>query len=148
MPLLRQVTNTLLAELLPRKVLELAIYIVGSVEMTHLNETFLGHSGSTDVITFDYSERASPENQTSSPEEAAICGEIFVCLDEAVAQAGRFRTTWQMELTRYVVHGVLHLCGFDDKRTAARRRMKRAEARLLRRLASTHKLGGLGPGIP
>ena len=43
-------------------------------------------------------------------------GKSFVCLDEAVRQARRFHTTWQSELVRYVVHGVLHLLGYDDQR--------------------------------
>jgi probable rRNA maturation factor len=62
-------------------------------------------------------------------------GELFICLDDAVAQAREFRTTWQAELARYVIHGVLHLRGFDDTTPAARRKMKRAENALLRGLA-------------
>jgi probable rRNA maturation factor len=52
-----------------------------------------------------------------------------------VQQARRFRTTWQSELVRYVVHGVLHLLGYDDRDSRARRRMKAAEDALVRRLA-------------
>jgi rRNA maturation RNase YbeY len=63
-------------------------------------------------------------------------GEIFVCLDEAVSQARRFHTTWQSELVRYVVHGVLHLLGYDDAASRARRRMKEAEDNLVGQLAS------------
>jgi len=68
----------------------------------------LRHAGATDVIAFDYSIRASH-----------LRGEIFICVDEALVQARRFRTTWQSESVRYVVHGVLHLLGFDDRRPAA-----------------------------
>ena len=66
---------------------------------------------------------------------ALLHGEIFVCLDEAMSQARRFRTTWQRELVRYVVHGVLHLLGYDDLNNRARRRMKAAEDTLVRQLA-------------
>ena len=59
----------------------------------------------------------------------------YFCLDEAVKQAREFRTTWQSELARYVVHGVLHLRGYDDLAPAPRRRMKREENRLVRKLA-------------
>jgi len=50
-------------------------------------------------------------------------------------QAKRFRSTWQSEIVRYVVHGILHLLGHDDLKPALRRRMKREENRLVRRLS-------------
>jgi len=61
-------------------------------------------------------------------------GEIFICLSEAVAQARRFRTSWAEELTRYLIHGLLHLFGYDDLKPALRREMKREEDRLVRKL--------------
>jgi rRNA maturation RNase YbeY len=71
-------------------------------------------------------------------------GEIFVCLDEAVSQARQFHTTWQSEVVRYVVHGVLHLLGYDDLDTRARRKMKKAEDALVGRLARQFDFRGLG----
>ena len=53
---------------------------------------------------------------------------------EAVDQARQFRTKWESELVRYLIHGVLHLCGYDDQRPADRRRMKREEDRLLKQI--------------
>jgi probable rRNA maturation factor len=55
-------------------------------------------------------------------------------MDEALIQARRFRTTWQTELVRYLIHGVLHLQGHDDRRSVSRRSMKKEEARLLKKL--------------
>jgi probable rRNA maturation factor len=110
---------------------DLGVYCVGAAEMTRLNEGFLRHRGSTDVITFDYGELAHPES---------LHGEIFICIDEAIIQARRFRTTWQSELVRYVVHGILHLQGFDDARPRDRRRMKREEALRLKKVASRFNL--------
>jgi probable rRNA maturation factor len=125
--LLKQIVRALLAELdVPEA--ELGIHLVAAPEMARLNETFLHHAGSTDVITFDHS---SPVTRHPS----LIHGEIFICLDDAVAQARQFKTTWQAEVARYLVHGVLHLLGHDDLKPAARRRMKREENRLLRCLA-------------
>ena len=54
-----------------------------------------------------------------------MAGEIFVCVPEALAQASRFGAAWQEELVRYIVHGVLHLRGYDDLQPVARRKMKR-----------------------
>src|SRR5213596_1423422 len=62
-------------------------------------------------------------------------GEIFICIDDAVKQARQFRTTWQSELVRYLIHGVLHLVGYDDLTLAGRCVMKREENRLLRMLS-------------
>ena len=74
-------------------------------------------------------------------------GEIFVCIDEAESQARRFGTTWQSELVRYIVHGVLHLLGHDDQDSRARRRMKKAEGTLLRSLARQFAIRSLAaPG--
>jgi probable rRNA maturation factor len=128
--LLKQIVNELLAEL---KILEaeLGINLVTAPEMTLINETFLKHTGSTDVITFDYADKT---------EGATLAGEIFICVDEAILQAKKFKTTWQSEIIRYIVHGVLHLLGHDDRRMAARRKMKREENRLLRRLSKKFSL--------
>jgi probable rRNA maturation factor len=124
---LRAVAASLLADLIDIESSDLGVYLVSASEMTRLNETYLQHGGPTDVITFDYS--------GSPPTSRRIHGEIFICVEEAVLQARRFRTTWPSELTRYLVHGLLHLQGYDDLRPADRRRMKQQEGRLLRQLA-------------
>lgn len=134
--LLRTLTGTLLKDLLKIEQFDLAIHIVRAPAMARLNEQFLQHSGSTDVITFDYSENPKPE--TRNP-KLPLHGEIFICIDDAIAQARQFRTSWQSEVARYVIHGLLHLRGFDDIRAADRRKMKREENRLLK------EIGGLFP---
>lgn len=126
--LLKKIAAGLLRELdLTGAILE--INLLGAEEMAALNETFLKHEGSTDVITFDYAGSASK-----------LQGEIFVCVDEAVLQAKKFRTPWQSEIVRYIIHGVLHLIGHDDSRAAVRRRMKREENLLLRKLSRKFSL--------
>jgi probable rRNA maturation factor len=110
---------------------ELGIVLVGEKEMAKLNETFLGHEGSTDVITFDYSEPGRPAVTAA----AAIQGEIFICVADAERQAKLFGTNWRSEVVRYVVHGILHLMGHDDLQPVARRKMKRVEGRLVRELS-------------
>lgn len=142
-PLLRRIVRSLLTELPGVERYELCVHLVASPEMVRLNETFLCHAGSTDVITFNYSVAADfkglPKKRIKPTPPGLGCdgnihGEIFVCVDEAVLQGRRFRTNWQSELVRYVVHGVLHLRGFDDQLPAARSKMKREENRLLREL--------------
>ncbi len=113
---------------------ELCFHLVEADEMTRVNKQFLDHEGSTDVITFDHQE---------DPDADHLYGEIFICLADAVKQAGRFRTTWQSELTRYAVHGILHLCGYDDLNDSDRKEMKQAENRFLRKLATEFNLSAL-----
>jgi probable rRNA maturation factor len=148
--LLRQVTEALLGEL-EIKNAELGINLVAAREMTLINETFLKHEGSADVITFDYAIPAAAlvkaRRRTSSGKNRAFTsaatdlhGELFVCVDEAIVQAKKFRTSWQSEIARYIVHGILHLLGHDDLKSNLRRRMKREENRLLRRLSNKFSL--------
>jgi len=136
--LLKKITTALLVDLKIENA-ELGIHLVAAPEMTRLNETFLRHAGPTDVITFDYS---IPRSRTSDP-SPELHGEIFICVDEAVLQARKFGTNWQSEVVRYIVHGVLHLLGFDDASAGVRRKMKRQEARLLRELSRRFPLSGL-----
>jgi probable rRNA maturation factor len=137
--LLERLARRLLTEQFQVRHFALGVFLVGARAMTRLNERFLRHGGSTDVITFDYGEPGRPE---------ALCGDLFICLDEAAMAARRFRTTWQAELVRYLVHGLLHLRGYDDQTAPDYRRMKREENRLLKRLAKTFCFRALGPGRP
>jgi probable rRNA maturation factor len=132
--LLRNIVRSLLVDELSRDDFEIGISIIGEEAMTRMNEGYLRHKGSTDVITFDYTDATRPK---------CLAGEIFVCLDEALAQAPRFRANWQNELIRYIVHGILHLSGYDDNTAAARGKMKREENRLMRRLTTRFKLDRL-----
>lgn len=123
---LRSALETLLEEMLRIPSYDLGVYFVGDAEMTRVNERFLQHAGTTDVITFDYNEPGRSD---------WLCGELFICVDEALVQARRFRVPWRTEVLRYLVHGVLHLRGYDDLSAPERRRMKREENRLVKHLA-------------
>jgi probable rRNA maturation factor len=118
---------------------ELGIQFVGARRMAQINWQFLQHHGSTDVITFDHSEK----RQAKDGRQKQLNGELFICVGDAILQAKEFGTSWQSELVRYVVHGVLHLCGYDDLKPALRRKMKREENRLVRRLAKRFPLAQL-----
>jgi probable rRNA maturation factor len=134
-PLLRRAARHLLEKSLAHRKYELGVHLVGALEMTKLNETFLGHPGSTDVITFNHQEAA---------DDGALHGEIFISVDDAVAQAGHFGATWQSEVVRYLAHGILHLEGYDDTTSGARRAMKREENKIVKELSRCFDLGKLG----
>lgn len=130
---LRGITEELLSQDLGLADAALGVHLLRAPAMAKVNWRWLQHVGSTDVITFDH--RADPT--------APLHGELFVSLDDAVAQAEPHGTTPAEELVRYVVHGVLHLLGHDDLSAGPRRLMKREENRLVRRLARRHDLRGL-----
>lgn len=129
--LLKQIAASTLAEAGVTRC-DICFHLVGTKEMSRINWQFLQHEGSTDVITFDNLE---PGTRNSEP-GPILSGEIFCCLDDAVKQAKEFGTSWQSELVRYVIHGILHLLGHDDLKPGARRKMKREENRLLSQMAT------------
>lgn len=105
---------------------EIGIHLVSPEEMVRLNWDYLRHEGSTDIITFDHGST-----------ETHLHGECFICVADALKQATEWGTTWPEELGRYVIHGLLHLAGYDDLEPANRRVMKRRENALTRRLVQT-----------
>lgn len=133
--LFRRIARSLVEETFGRKDYELGIHFVGAAEMARLNETYLRHEGPTDVITFNHKEGA---------DAAWMHGEIFICVEEAVDQARRFGVPLQSEIARYLVHGLLHLEGYDDAGPGPRRVMKRRENHLLNSLSRRFDLGRLG----
>jgi probable rRNA maturation factor len=150
--LLKQIIRALL-EKLKLETGEIGINLVGTPEIIRLNETFLRHAGVTDVIAFDYSDsvgQASRLSHSKIPQVGdrqdacpTLHGEIFICVDEAIRQARRFGTSWQSEIVRYLVHGILHLLGFDDSDAVARCRMKREENRRLHEITRHFSLSKL-----
>ena len=101
---------------------EVCFHFVDSKEMARVNWEFLRHKGSTDVVTFDH---------TADNPDVSVSGEAFICVDDAVKQARRFKTTWQQEVLRYGIHALLHLHGMTDQSDAGYRAMKSEEKRLL-----------------
>ena len=102
--------------------LDVDIAVVGADEMARLNERYHGYVGPTDVLSFDL----------SGPRDAGLSAEIVVCSDVAVAEAAKRDGRPQNELLLYVVHGLLHLLGYDDPAgTAEAEWMHVREAQLL-----------------
>lgn len=109
---------------------EVAFHFIPARRMARLNWHYLRHEGSTDILTFDHGSRPGH-----------LLGECFISVADAVEQAREFGTDWEQEVVRYVIHGLLHLAGYDDREPAARRRMKRVEDRLTRQLAPRFPVG-------
>lgn len=95
---------------------ELAVLLVSDRRISSLHRQFMNVSGPTDVITFQH-------------------GEIFISVPTARRHARRFGNPLIRELQLYVVHGLLHLRGFQDERPADARRMQALQEKILQRLA-------------
>ena len=99
----------------------ISISYINDDDMTRLNNTYLNHEGSTDIITFDYSEEGSNN----------LDGELIICVDQAKRQSRQYKVLLENELTRLLFHGLLHLEGFNDGTDDERRVMKDKEDELL-----------------
>lgn len=138
---LRAITRGLLEDILGLQTYQLGVHFVSASRMAEVNQQYLQHEGSTDVITFDFS-----RGYDDTPEDCELAGEIFISVQDAVEQAEEFATHWKEELVRYIVHGVLHLRGFDDLAPDKRRVMKREEGRLLGRIKRKFAIADVGSG--
>jgi probable rRNA maturation factor len=96
-----------------RKVSEIFIWLISDPRMALLHQKFLGQSGPTDVLTFQH-------------------GEIFISVDTARRQARAFGNSLLRELKLYIVHGLLHLHGFDDQIASEAHKMKSEQERILK----------------
>jgi probable rRNA maturation factor len=112
-------------ELLNPPLRELSIALVGDRRMGELHRRFMGIDGPTDVLTFPLDEDRRGR---------AISGEVVVCVPEARRQARRLGSRIEHELLLYGLHGMLHLCGFDDRTKGGFERMHQAEDDILTRI--------------
>jgi len=83
--------------------------------LLEMNRTYLQHDTLTDIITFDYSEEMTGTLPTSNSQLKTISGDIFISIDRIKENAEKFNTSFDNELHRVMIHGVLHLAGYKDK---------------------------------
>ena len=94
---------------------ELGYVFCNDEKILEINRQYLSHDYYTDIITFDYTEGH------------VINGDIFISLDTVRSNSAQQHTDYDEELHRVIVHGVLHLCGIDDKGPGQRAIMEAAE---------------------
>ena len=98
-----------------KKIGEIAYIFCDDAKILEVNKTYLQHDYFTDIITFDYCEGV------------VLNGDIFISLDTVRTNAQEFGVTFENELHRILIHGILHLCGQEDKTPEARLEMTRKE---------------------
>lgn len=102
-----------------RKVGEIGYLFVNDEKILEVNKEYLGHDYYTDIITFDYDEGD------------VINGDLVISLDTVRSNALLFGKTYNEELHRVIIHGILHLCGINDKGPGEREIMEAAENKAL-----------------
>ena len=85
--------------------------------LLNINRTFLNHDYFTDIITFEMSDQSA----------SGIEGEIYISVEMISENASRFKEKVEEELKRVMFHGVLHLCGYDDKTAHEKATMRKKE---------------------
>ena len=98
---------------------EIAYIFCDDEKILEVNKEYLQHDYYTDIITFDYSE------------EDSISGDLFISLDTVRSNSEMLGVGYEQELHRVIIHGILHLCGIDDKGEGEREIMEAAENKAL-----------------
>ena len=111
-----------------RKVGEVGYMFVDDEKILEVNNEYLGHDYYTDIITFDYDE------------DDIINGDLVISLDTVKSNAELFGKTYEEELFRVIIHGILHLCGINDKGPGEREIMEAAENKALEMAKSVNLL--------
>lgn len=107
-----------------RKTGDIGYMFVDDKKILEVNNEYLGHDYFTDIITFDYDE------------DDVISGDLVISLDTVRTNADLFGKDYNEELNRVIIHGILHLCGINDKGPGEREIMEANENKALATLAS------------
>jgi len=105
-----------------RKTGNLSFIFTSDKSLLKINQEFLGHDYFTDVISFDYGDND------------IINGEVYISIDRVKKNSRKFETDLNIELTRVMLHGVLHLCGMNDIDPDERMQMRMEEEKFLKML--------------
>lgn len=120
----KAVNAALSAQGLNRSIGSINLCFVGDSLIRKLNSKYLCHDRTTDVLAFDLGR---------APKEG-ILADIVISVDTANRNARKFCVSLSHELCLYAVHGILHLCGYDDKTAAQRKRMNKRADSILKRI--------------
>ncbi len=137
---LRKLASRILQSIGEREAL-LSLEIVGDVRMRRLNRTFRHRDKTTDVLAFATREGPGPPS--------ALLGDVVISLPQAIRQARRHQQGIDHEVVVLLIHGMLHLCGYDHERSEPEaRRMARRERAVLRGIGPIPRLLVSGDSDP
>lgn len=123
MPPIKRRNNTAwvrrVADTYGKEVGEIAYIFCDDEKILEVNQQYLNHDYYTDIITFDYTEGN------------VLSGDLFISLDTVRTNAEQRQISYREELDRVIIHGILHLCGINDKGPGERQLMEAAENKAL-----------------
>ncbi|MFA6294533.1 MAG: rRNA maturation RNase YbeY [Victivallales bacterium] len=117
----------------------LAVNFVDTETICRINREFVGHEGTTDVISFNYAVQGDP-----CPDD--VNAELFICTDTAELAAKSLKKSFSGEIALYLVHGILHISGENDLTPSDRKRMRRLERKMLSELGKSFDFSVIFPG--
>jgi probable rRNA maturation factor len=117
---------------LPEFHINLTLITMDDPEILELNNSLLGHDWFTDIITVEI-ER----------DETLLEAEIYLGVEQAIQNAQTYRNSTSDELVRLIIHGLLHLAGYDDHTPAGKKRMRQRERFFITRSAGSANIGVL-----
>jgi probable rRNA maturation factor len=109
--------------------MKLGIVLMSDEELLEMNLKVMKHDFYTDILTFEIERK-----------KAVLEAELYFSLDRASENALRYKVTLRNELARLAIHGMLHLAGYDDKKSAGKKRMREKERFFLEYLRSEHSI--------
>lgn len=109
-----------------KRVGSIAYIFCNDDKILEVNRQYLQHDYYTDIITFDYC-----DDEHMMGNKDTISGDLFISLDTVRSNATQQGTTYEEELHRVIIHGILHLCGINDKGPGEREVMEAAENKAL-----------------
>ncbi len=104
---------------------DISIAFMGDGRIRRLNHLYRGKDRATDVLAFPLGEGRRPKGGRP------VSGDIAISVDRARKQAKRFGSTFKREIYLYIIHGLLHLGGYDDEKAHSERAMRRKETEIL-----------------
>ena len=113
---------------------ELSLLITGDEEVHRLNREYRGIDATTDVISFALSENVADTEFVTPPDHVSRLGEVIISYPQAASQARENKQTIKAEMAWLVVHGLLHLLGYDHQDDKSEAIMRKREDRILREI--------------
>lgn len=105
----------------------LIINFISAGQILEINKRYLNHDNTTDIITFNY-----------SGDNLILDGEIFISVEDTVKNSKKFKVSFVNEVNRLIIHGILHLLGYEDKKKSDKLVMKRLENKLVKKYSDTN----------
>lgn len=109
----------------------ISVHLIGDRRMARLNRMFRGVSKTTDVLSFSTAEGEGALDPSD-------IGDIFLSIPQIRRQARRFNVLFKEEFFRMLVHGILHLCGFDHEKKNEAKRMFDVQEKIVKRILNKY----------